>query len=182
MYFLRARTLCYKIIVHLSHSGEFSSVQSLSRVWLFVTPWTAAHQASLSITNSWSSPNSCPSSWWCHPAIPSSVVPFSSCPQFLPASESFPMSQLFTWGGQSTGISALASVLPKDTQDWSPLERTGLITISKIQLTNNQFISTFSHYLYNVLRNWIIFCVCVQDPIKNHISHFIVFSFHSSLI
>ena len=57
--------------------------------------------------------NSRPSSWWCHPAISSSVIPFSSCPQSLPASESFPMSQLFAWGGQSTGVSALASFLPK---------------------------------------------------------------------
>ena len=64
-------------------------------------------------------PNSCTSSQWCHPAISSSAVPFSSCPQSFPASESFPMSQLFTWGGQSTGVSALASFLPKNTQDWS---------------------------------------------------------------
>ena len=71
--------------------------------------------------------NSCPSSWWCHPAISSSVVPFSSCPQSLPASESFPMSQLFAWGGQSTGISA--SVLPKNTQGWSPLGWTGWISL-----------------------------------------------------
>ena len=70
-------------------------------------------------------PNSCPSSQWCHPAISSSVIPFSSCPQSLPASESFPMSQLFTWGGQSTRVSALASFLPKKSQDWSPLEWTG---------------------------------------------------------
>ena len=74
-------------------------------------------------------PNSCPSSWWCHPAISSSVIPFSSCPQFLPASESFPMSQLFAWGGQSTGVSALASVLPKNTEDWSPSEWTGWISL-----------------------------------------------------
>ena len=73
--------------------------------------------------------NSCPSSWWCHPAISSSVIPFSSCPQSLPASESFPMSQLFPWGGQSIGVSALASVLPKNTQDWSPLEWTGWISL-----------------------------------------------------
>ena len=66
--------------------------------------------------------NSCPSSQWCHPAISFYVVPFSSCPQSLPASESFPMSQLFTWGGQSTGVSALASVFPKNIQDWSPLD------------------------------------------------------------
>ena len=73
--------------------------------------------------------NSCPSGRWCHPAISSSVVPFSSCPQFFPASESFPMSQLFTWGGQSTGVSALASVLPKNTQDWSPLKWTDWISL-----------------------------------------------------
>ena len=72
--------------------------------------------------------DSCPSSQWCHPAISSSVVPFSSCPQSLPASGSFPMSQLFTWGGQSTGVS-LASVLLKNTQDWSPSEWTGWISL-----------------------------------------------------
>ena len=64
--------------------------------------------------------NSCPSSWWCHPAISSSVVPFSSCPQSLPASGSFPKSQLFPWGDQSIGVSASASVLPVNTQDLSP--------------------------------------------------------------
>jgi len=69
------------------------------------------------------------SSQWCHPAISSSVVPFSSCPQSLPASESFPMSQLFSWGGQSIGVSALASVPPMNTQDWSPLERTAWISL-----------------------------------------------------
>ena len=70
-----------------------------------------------------------PSSQWCHPAISSSVVPFFSCPQSLPASEPFPMSQLFTWGGQSTGVSALASVLPKKCQGWSPSEWTGWISL-----------------------------------------------------
>ena len=73
--------------------------------------------------------NSRPLSQWCHPAISSSVIPFSSCPQSLPASESFPMSQLFTWGGQSTGVSALASFLSKNTLDWSPLEWTGWISL-----------------------------------------------------
>ena len=71
-------------------------------------------------------PNSCLSSCWCHPAISSSVFPFSSCHQSVPESESFPVSQLFAWGGQSVGVSALASVLPKNTQDRSPLEWTGL--------------------------------------------------------
>ena len=70
--------------------------------------------------------NSHPLSWWCHPAISSSVIPFSSCPQSLPASGSFLMSQLFAWGGQSIGVSASASVLPVNTQDWSPLGWTGL--------------------------------------------------------
>ena len=73
--------------------------------------------------------NSCPLTWWCHPAISYSVIPFSSCPQSLPASESFPMSQLFTWGGQSIGVSALASLLPKNTQNWSPLGWTGWISL-----------------------------------------------------
>ena len=66
---------------------------------------------------------------WCHPAISSSAIPFSPCPQSLPESGSFPMSQLFAWGGQSTGVSALPSVLPKNTQDWSPLEWTGCISL-----------------------------------------------------
>jgi len=70
-----------------------------------------------------------PSSRWCHPAISSSVIPFSSCPQSLPASESFPMSQFFAWGSQSTGVSALASFLTKNTQDWSPSEWTGWISL-----------------------------------------------------
>ena len=73
--------------------------------------------------------NSRPSSRWCHPAISSTVVPFSSCPQSLPAYESFPVSQFFEWGGQSTGVSALASFLPKNTQGWSPLEWTGWISL-----------------------------------------------------
>ena len=73
--------------------------------------------------------DSCPSSQWCHPVISSSVIPFSSCPQSLPASESFLMSQLFAWGGQSTGVSASASVLPVNVEDWFPLGLTGLISL-----------------------------------------------------
>ena len=95
---------------------QFSSVAQSCR--LFATPWIAARQASLSIIQVYS--NSCPLSWWCHPAISSSVVPFSSCPQSLPESGSFRMSQLFAWGGQSIGVSASASsALPMNTQDWS---------------------------------------------------------------
>ena len=74
-------------------------------------------------------PNPCPSSQRCHPAISSSVIPFFSCSQSLPASESYSMSQLFTWTGQSIGVSALALVFPMNTQDWSPLEWTGWISL-----------------------------------------------------
>ena len=92
-----------------------------------------------------------PSSLWCHPAISYSVVPFASCPQSLPASESFPMSQLFTWGGQSTGVSASASVLPMNTQDWFPLGWTVWISLqskglsrvfSNTTLQKHQFFGT----------------------------------------
>ena len=91
-----------------------------------------------------------PSSQWCYPAISSSVIPFSSCPQSLPALESFPMSQLFAWGGQSTGFSALASFLPKKSQGWSPSEWTGWISLqskglsrvfSNTTVQNHQFFS-----------------------------------------
>ena len=123
----------------------FSSVQfsSLSHVWLFVTPWTAACQASLTITNSqsllklMSSSQWChpaisslrPLSWWCHPTISSSVVPFSSCPQSLPPSGSFLMSQFFASGGQSIRASASVSVLLMSIQDWFPLGSSGLISL-----------------------------------------------------
>ena len=79
--------------------------------------------------------HSCPSHQWCHPAISSWVVLFSSCPQSLPASGSFPKSQLFAWGGQSIGVSALASVLPMNTQDWSPLGWTGWIFLQSTGLS-----------------------------------------------
>ena len=95
--------------------------------------------------------NSCLSSRWCHPAISSSVISFSSCPQSLPASGSSPMSQLFVWGGQSMGVSASASVLPMNTQDWSPLGWTGWVSLQSKGLSRvfsnttaqkHQFLST----------------------------------------
>ena len=93
--------------------------------------------------------DSCPSSQWCHPAISASVVPFSSCPQSLPASGSFPMSQLFAWGGQSTGVSASASVLPKNTQDWSPLEWTGWISLQSKGLSRYMCVCVYI-YMYTL--------------------------------
>ena len=109
----------------LDHKEGCQSVQSLSRVWLFATPWTAACQASLSITNSRSLLKSCPSSRWCPPTILSSVILLFFHLQSFPVSRSFAMSQFFTPGGQNIGGSASASVLPMTTQDWFPLGWTG---------------------------------------------------------
>ena len=92
--------------------------------------------------------NGHPSSQWCHPAISSSVVPFSSCPQSLPASESFPVSQLFTWGGQSTGVSASASFPPKKSQGWSPSEWTGWISLQSKGLSRVFFNTTVQKHQF----------------------------------
>ena len=114
-------------------------------------------------------PNSCSSSRWCHPAISSSVVPFSSCPQSFPASGSFQISQLFAWGGQSTGVSASISVLPRNTQDWSPLEWTGWISLqskgfsrvfSNTILQKHQFFGTQLFYSPTL--------TSIHDYWKNH--------------
>ena len=98
--------------------------------------------------------NSCPTNQWCHPAISSSFIPFSSCPQSLPAPGSFPISQLFSWGGQSIGVSASASVLPVNTKDWFPLEWTGWISLqskglsrvfSNTTVQKHQWVASGSH-------------------------------------
>ena len=110
-------------------SVQFSSVQSLSRSDS-LRPHESQHaRPPCPSPTPGVYPNPCPSSPWCHPAISFSVVPFSSCPQSLPALGSFPTSQLFTWGGQSTGVSASASVLPMNTQNWSPSGWTGWISL-----------------------------------------------------
>ena len=109
-----------------------------------------------------------PLSQWCHPAISSSVVPLSSCPQSLPASESCPMSQLFAWGGQSTGVSALASVLPKNTQSWSPLEWTGWISLQSKGLSgvfSNTAVQKHSSVLSFLYSPTLI---SIHDHWKNH--------------
>ena len=120
-----------RIVVVLIYKGIFSSVQFSHSV---VSDSLRSHE-SKHTRPPCPSPipgvhsDSHPSSQWCHPAISSSVVPFSPCPQSLPASETFPMSQLFAWGGHSTGVSALASFLPKKSQGWSPSEWTGCISL-----------------------------------------------------
>ena len=133
--------------VFLIFSFSFSSVtQSCPTLWdsmncstPYPSPTPGVH------------PNPCPSSWWCHMTISSSVIPFSSCPQSFPASESFQMSQLFTSGGQSIGVSASTSVLPMNTQAWSPLGWTGWVSLqskglsrifSNTTVQKHQFFST----------------------------------------
>ena len=111
--------------------------------------------------------NSCPSSRWCHPAISSSVTPFSSCPRTLPASGSFPMSQLFPSGGQSNGVSVSASVLPMKTQNWSPLGWTGWISLdSQESFPTPQFKSIISSVL-SFLHSPTL--TSTHDHWKNHI-------------
>ena len=102
-----------------------------------------------------------PSSQSCHPAISPSIVPFSSCPQSLPASDSFPMSQLFSWGGQSTGVSALASVLPKKSQGWSPSEWTDWISLQSKGLSR-----VFSN---TTVQKHQFFCAQPSSQSKSHI-------------
>ena len=127
-----------------------SSVQSLSRVWLFVThePQHAKPPCPSPTPGVYST--SCPLSRWCHPTFSSSVVPFSSCPQSCPASGSFQVSQLFTSGGQSMGVSASSSVSPRNIQDWSPLGWTGWITLQSKGLSTVFFNTTVQkHQFFN---------------------------------
>ena len=132
----------------MQSTSQFSTVQLLSCVWLLETPWIAAHQASLSITNSQSSlrltsiESVMPSSHLilCHPLL--------LLPQSLPASESFPMNQLFAWGGRSTGVSALTSFLPKKSQGWSPSEWTGWISLQSKGLSRVFYKTTVQKHQF----------------------------------
>ena len=107
--------------------------------------------------------NSCPLSWWCHPTILSSVIPFSSCPQSCPASGSFQMSQLFPSSGQSIGVSASASVLPMNTQDWSPLEWTGWISLQSKGLNLKSLLQHHSSKA-SILQRSAFFTVQLSHP------------------
>ena len=108
-------------MIRWTSERRISSVQLLSCVWLFATPWTSACQASLSIPTPGVYSNSCPLSWWCHPTFSSSVIPFSSHLHSFPASRSFPMSQFFTSDSQRFGVSASTAVLQMNIRDWFPL-------------------------------------------------------------
>ena len=113
--------------------------------------------------------DSCSSSRWCHPAISSSVVPFFSCPQSFPRSKSFPMSQLFAWGGQSIGVSASASVLPMNTQDWSPLWWTGWTSLKSKGLSrvfSNTTVQKHQSLALSFLHSPTL--TSIHDHWKNH--------------
>ena len=147
----------FLIVFHV----QFSSVQSLSHVWLFVTPWITARQASLSITNIRSSPK-----LMCIELVmPSSHLilcrPLLLMPSIFPASGSFPMSQLFAWGGQSIGVSTSASVLSMNAQDWSPLGWTGWIFLQS---------KGFSRVLSNTtVQKHRFFCAQLSSQSNSHI-------------
>ena len=156
-------------ILELHAIRAISSVQSLSRVQLFATPWIAARQVSLSITNSRSSPKLMS----IESVMPSSHLilchPLSSCLQSFPASGSFPMSQFFTSGGQSIGVSALTSVLPMSIQDWFPLGWTGWISsqskgLSRVfsNTTVQKYQFFWAHFLYTPT------LTSIPDYWKNH--------------
>ena len=142
------------------------SVQSLSHVQLFVTLWTATRQLPWPLPNPGGYWNSCPSRQWCHPTISSSVVHFFSCLQLFPASGSFQMSQFFTSGGQSIGVSGSASVLPMNIEDWFPLGWTSWtslqpkgfsIVFSNTTVRKHQFFGTqLSLWSKSHIHTWLL--------------------------
>ena len=157
-----------RIVVVLIYNGIFSSVQFSHSV---VSDSLWCHKSQHARTPCPSPAprfhsDSCPLIQWYHPAISSSVIPFSSCPQSLPASESFPMSQLFTWGGQSTGVSALASFLPKKSKGWSPSQWTGWLSLqskgisrvfSNTTVQKHQFFGAkFSSQSNSHIHTWLL--------------------------
>ena len=135
----------------------FYAVQSLRLVWLSATPCTARTPGSLPFKLPTVFSNPWPLSQWCFAVILCSVLPFSSCPKSLPESVSFSMSQLFAWGGQSIGVSASASVLPMNTQDWSPLVCSGW---GYSYFSHSNFISSFKFFQQVTLHD--IFCTEVK--------------------
>ena len=142
---------------------QLSSVQSVSRVQLFVAPWTAACQAPGPSPAPGACSISCPSSQWCHPAIASSVIPFSSCPQSFPTSRSFPVSRFFTSGGQSIGVSASTSVLLMKIQEWFPL---GLNSLISLQFKGLQ--SLLQHHSSKASIFWSLAFFMVHTPTSIH--------------
>ena len=154
------------------------SVQLFSHVWLFVIPRTAAHQATCPSPTPRAYSNSRPSSWWCHPTILSSVVPFSPCLQSFPGSESFQISQFFASGSQSIGVLASASVLPMNIQDWFPLGWTGWISLQSkgsSRVFSNTTVQSINFLVFSFLYSPTL--TSIHDHRKNH-----SFSYFSRLI
>ena len=168
----------------------FVVVQWLSRVWLFANPWFPCPSLSPTVCS-----NSCPLSGWCHPTISFSVAPFSFCLQSFPESGSFPTSQLFTSGGQSTGASAPASVLPMNIQDWFPSGLTDLISVqskglsrvfSSTTIQKHQFFGAqFSLWSTSHIHTWLLekkaltiwtFVSKVMSLLFNMLSRFVIAS------
>ena len=137
--------------------GCFRSVQSLSCVWLFATPWTTAWRPPCPSPTPGVYSNSCPLSQWYHLSVLSSVIPFSSCLQSFPASGSFPMGQLFASGGQSIGLSASTSVLPINIQDWCPWGLTSWISLQSKGLSRVLSSTTVQKQMF---RSWIRLLEC----------------------
>ena len=148
-------------------------IQRMRQFRLFLTPWTAARQARLPCPSPppGTCSNSCPLNWWCHPAISSSVIPFSSRLQSFPASGSFPVSQFLVSGGQSTGASASASALPKNIQDWFPLGFTGWISLQSKELSrvfSNTTVQKHQFFTLSLLYGPTL--TSIHDNWENHSS------------
>ena len=141
--FLRCKEK-YNVPFNWIYKSEIVVFQSFSHIWLFVTPWTAVCQASCSSLSPRVCSNSCPSGWWCHSTISSSITHYSSCPQSFSATRSFPVSQLFTSGGQSIGASASASVLPMNIQGWFPFRITWFNLLA-VQMTLKSLLTVEKH-------------------------------------
>ena len=159
----------FKLLYFSSYLSYYILVQLLSCVWFFATTWTVAYQPSLSITNSQSLFKSCPSSWWCHRTISSSVIPFSSCLQSFPVSGTFPVSQFFSSGGQMIGVSASASVFPMNIQDRFPLEWTGWISLQSNRLSRVFSNTTVQkHQFFSAQLLYSPTLTSIHDYWKNH--------------
>ena len=143
---------------------QFSSVQSLSHVQLFATPWLQHARPPCPLPIPGACSNSCPLSRWCHPTISSSVIPISSCPESFPTSGSFQMSQLFTSGGQNIEVSVSVSILPMNIQNSFLLRWTGCISLQSKGLSRvlfNTTVQTLS-FLYSLT------LISIHDYGKNH--------------
>ena len=145
---------------------QFSSVKSLSRVWLFATPRLQHSRLPCPSSTPGACSNSYPLSQWCHPTISSSAALFSSCPQISPASGSFPISQLFSSGSKSIGVSSSAPVFPMNIQDWFPLGWTGWISLLSKGLSRVFFNKSINSLVLSFLHSPTL--TSIHDHWKNH--------------